>query len=44
MMMEVFASSSMPFYKFGEIIPLEKITVSDWIPFLKNRFTQRVNK
>jgi AAA+ ATPase superfamily predicted ATPase len=40
MMMEVFASSSMPFYKFGEIIPLEKITVSDWIPFLKNRFTQ----
>jgi AAA+ ATPase superfamily predicted ATPase len=40
MMMEVFASSSMPFYKFGEIIPLEKITVNDWIPFLKNRFTQ----
>ncbi|HSZ25226.1 MAG TPA: ATP-binding protein [Cytophagaceae bacterium] len=40
MMMEVFASTSMPFYKFGEIIMLEKITVTDWIPFLRNRFTQ----
>jgi uncharacterized protein len=40
MMMEVFASPSMPFYKFGEIIPLEKITVVDWVNFVQNRFTQ----
>lgn len=40
MMMEVFSSSSMPFYKFGEIMLLEKITVADWEHFIQNRFTQ----
>lgn len=39
MMMNVFESPSMPFYKFGDIIFLEKIQIKDWISFLKKRFT-----
>ncbi len=39
MMLDVFTSSSMPFYKFGDIIFLEKIATSDWIPFIEERFT-----
>ncbi len=38
MLMDVFTSSAMPFYKFGDIIFLEKIDEKDWIPFLKKRF------
>lgn len=40
MMMEVFTSPSMPFYKFGDIIFLEKILVEDWIPFIQKRFAE----
>ena len=40
MMMDVFTSPSMPFFKFGDIIFLEKISVSDWIPFIQKRFTK----
>jgi hypothetical protein len=36
--MEVFTSTSMPFYKFGDIIFLEKISMNDWIPFITGRF------
>lgn len=39
MLMDVFASPGMPFYKFGDIIFLEKITADDWIPFLRKRFS-----
>ncbi len=39
MMMEVFTSPSMPFYKFGDIIFLEKILVNDWVEFIRRRFT-----
>ncbi len=39
MLMEVFASPSMPFFKFGDIIFLEKIKAEDWIPFLRKRFS-----
>lgn len=38
MMMEVFASSSMPFYKFGDLIFLEKISEAHWITFITKRF------
>jgi hypothetical protein len=38
MMMDVFESPSMPFYKFGDIIFLEKIGTADWESFLIKRF------
>lgn len=38
MMMDVFESPSIPFYKFGDIIFLEKILRADWIGFLMKRF------
>jgi len=38
MLMEVFSSPSMPFYKFGDIIFLEKIKENDWIKFITKRF------
>ncbi len=39
MMLDVFTSSSMPFYKFGDIIFLEKIATPAWLTFIKERFT-----
>ncbi|MBT3384112.1 MAG: ATP-binding protein [Prolixibacteraceae bacterium] len=38
MLMDVFTSPSMPFYKFGDLMFLEKISENNWIPFLKKRF------
>lgn len=38
MLMDVFTSSSMPFYKFGDILFLEKIQQQSWVPFLSSRF------
>ena len=38
MMIDVFSSPSMPFYKFGDIIFLEKIQAADWTRFLMKRF------
>ena len=38
MLMDVFSSPSMPFYKFGDILFLQKISKTDWIPFIKGRF------
>jgi len=40
MLMEVFSSPSMPFYKFGDIIFLEKIKEKDWIKFIVKRFQE----
>lgn len=40
MMMDVFTLPSMPFYKFGDIVFLEKISVEDWIPFIQKRFAE----
>ncbi|MCB0806735.1 MAG: ATPase, partial [Bacteroidales bacterium] len=34
MMMEVFASPSMPFYKFGDLMFLQKIPTEKWHPFI----------
>lgn len=38
MLMEVFASPSMPFYKFGDLIFLQKIPNKYWIDFIQERF------
>ncbi len=38
LMMDFFTKSSMPFYRFGEILFLEKIEESHWIPFIIGRF------
>jgi len=37
-MIDVFTSPSMPFYKFGDIFFLEKIKRENWIPFIVRRF------
>ncbi len=38
MMEEIFNNSSKPFYKFGEIMILPKITTGKWIDFIVNSF------
>lgn len=38
LMMEFFTKSSMPFYRFGEILFLEKISGDHWVPFITGRF------
>lgn len=40
MLMEVFTNPSMPFYKFGSLLFLEKIKKESWIPFICSRFEQ----
>lgn len=40
MMMNVFTSSSMPFYRFGDIFFIQKITVADWVSFITKRFKE----
>ncbi len=38
MMMHLFESRSMPFYKFGDTFYLGKISINHWIPFITNHF------
>lgn len=38
MLMDVFTNSSMPFYKFGDLLFLEKIELDEWISFIVKRF------
>jgi hypothetical protein len=38
MMLDVFTNSSMPFYKFGDLMFLEKIDTVSWIEFIMERF------
>jgi uncharacterized protein len=38
MMIEVFTRQSMPFYKFGDLIFLPKISTNDWKIFIRERF------
>jgi len=40
MMSALFEKQSMPFYKFGENIHLNKIPLSDWISFITSQFKQ----
>lgn len=39
MLLDVFNSQSMPFYKFGDIMFLSKISEEHWIPFIVKRFS-----
>lgn len=38
LMMDFFTKSSMPFYRFGEILFLEKISEKHWINYISERF------
>jgi uncharacterized protein len=38
MMSALFEKQSMPFYKFGEIIHLQKISLPDWITYITEQF------
>ena len=38
MMIDLFSDSKNPFYKFGDMIFLQKIARSEWIPFIVGRF------
>lgn len=38
MLMDVFTDPSMPFYKFGDVLFLEKIKKADWIKYIVSRF------
>ena len=40
LLLEFFASQSMPFYKFGQIMALEKIAPEEWVPFITSRFAE----
>jgi hypothetical protein len=44
MMMHLFESKSMPFYKFGDTFYLEKIKSEHWIPYITGRFVQSKKK
>ncbi|MCF8357544.1 MAG: ATP-binding protein [Prolixibacteraceae bacterium] len=44
MLIDVFTNSAMPFYKFGDIIFLQKIKKEDWIPFIIKRFADTGKK
>jgi AAA+ ATPase superfamily predicted ATPase len=38
MLLDIFANSSMPFYKFGDVMFLQKINNKKWGEFIKKRF------
>jgi hypothetical protein len=38
LLMDIFNSYNMPFYKFGDILFLQKIDRSDWVTFISKRF------
>lgn len=38
MMMDIFNNSSNPFYRFGQVLFLQKIKKEEWIPFIVNSF------
>jgi uncharacterized protein len=38
MLMDVFTSPSMPFFKFGDLLFLSRIAINFWIPFILERF------
>ena len=40
MMEKLFTKQSMPFYKFGDMIFLQKIVPEYWIPFIQQRFEE----
>lgn len=44
MMMDIFTSASMPFYKFGDIMFLEKISEDNWVSFIQRQFEETNKK
>ena len=40
MMMDIFANSQKPFYRFANIVLMPKISKADWIPFIINKFAE----
>lgn len=38
MMLDIFNNSSNPFYRFGQVLFLQKIKKGEWIPFIVNSF------
>jgi len=44
MMAELFEKQSSPFYKFGDVFYLPKISRSDWISFIQKQFTATKKK
>jgi hypothetical protein len=40
MLLNVFANPSMPFYKFGDLMFLDKISVGNWVEFIQRRFSE----
>lgn len=40
LMENIFNDKSMPFYKFGDMMFLKKISEEEWIPFICNRFRE----
>lgn len=44
MLIDVFTNASMPFYKFGDVLFLEKIKKEEWIPFIIKRFNSTSKK
>lgn len=44
MMLDVFTSPKMPFYKFGDLVLLEKIKEADWVGFICARFKKTGKK
>ena len=38
LMRELFSKQSLPFYRFGDLIFLQKIETPDWIQYIQNRF------
>lgn len=41
LMMKIFQSKRMPFYKFGDTIFLDKIPDADWVAFIQSRFANK---
>jgi len=40
MLLHIFNDYKMPFYKFGDILFLQKIKREDWVPFISKRFKE----
>ncbi len=43
MLSSIFESQSMPFYRFGDVLYLQKIDTSHWLKFIQSRF-KKTNK
>jgi uncharacterized protein len=43
-LMDIFANVSMPFYRFGSLMFLEKIETKHWVPYITHRFEKTGKK